>query len=376
MTATTTTAAQPTPPPAPGRLGDPDLTLGTDPRSDPRMVAAMTAFGLAGRAADPPVSPADPRDARLAFVAATEEGFEALFTALVAGLPPVAGVRRSTTTITGPDGGPLDLHVHAPAERPDGRVPGVLHLHLHGGGMTLLTATTPAYVRFRDELAATGLVVVGVDFRNAAGARGAHPFPAGLDDCAAALAWIDAQRADLGLSGVILAGDSGGANLALATAIRAGREGHGDRLAGVYAMMPFVSGAYGWPVERQLAELPSLVEADGYFVGNAINAVVASLYDGDGAAQDDPLCWPLRAGAQDLADLPPHVVTVDELDPFRDEGLQYHRMLARAGVEVTGRTVTGVCHGADLMFRAAMPDLYAATIADVRAFAVRVAAGG
>ena len=31
-----------------GRLADPDRTLGTDPRSDPRMVAAYTPFGLDG----------------------------------------------------------------------------------------------------------------------------------------------------------------------------------------------------------------------------------------------------------------------------------------------------------------------------------------
>ena len=34
----------------PGRLGDPDLTLGTDPRADPRMVATLEPLGLAGRA--------------------------------------------------------------------------------------------------------------------------------------------------------------------------------------------------------------------------------------------------------------------------------------------------------------------------------------
>lgn len=35
--------------PQPGRLGNPDETLASDPRSDPRLVAALEPFGLGGR---------------------------------------------------------------------------------------------------------------------------------------------------------------------------------------------------------------------------------------------------------------------------------------------------------------------------------------
>ena len=35
---------------APGRLGDPTLTIATDPRADPRMVAMFTALGIEGHA--------------------------------------------------------------------------------------------------------------------------------------------------------------------------------------------------------------------------------------------------------------------------------------------------------------------------------------
>ena len=50
--------------------------------------------------------------------------------------------------------------------------------------MVLLEAAGATYGRWRDELAATGLVVVGVEFRNGGGKHGPHPFPAGLNDCA------------------------------------------------------------------------------------------------------------------------------------------------------------------------------------------------
>jgi acetyl esterase/lipase len=138
---------------------------------------------------------------------------------------------------------------------------------------------------------------------------------------------------------------------------------------GAYAMVPFISGAYGWPDERKAAELPSLLENDGYFIDGSIGSVIRSVYDPAGEHDDDPLCWPLRASAEDLAGLPPHVITVCELDPLRDEGLAYYRRLARAGVAVTCRVVAGVCHAGDILFPGTMPDLYLSAFTDIRAFA-------
>ena len=89
--------------------------------------------------------------------------------------------------------------------------------------------------RLRDELAASGLVVVGVEFRNGGGALGNHPFPAGLEDCAAGLRWVADHLGELGASHVVVMGESGGANLALALTHKAKREGWLDVIAGVYA---------------------------------------------------------------------------------------------------------------------------------------------
>jgi acetyl esterase len=338
------------------------MTLRNDPRADPRMVAAMEPFGLADLPAPVPVNADSSIDELLDFVSAAEEGYEGLFAALDAGMPPVTGVDRAVEVIDGLDGNDVTLYVHRPSGGGD-RVPGLLHLH--GGGMVLLEAAGPAYVRWRDELAASGLVVVGVEFRNGGGKHGPHPFPAGLDDCAAALRWVADHKAELGITKLVVSGESGGGNLTLATTLRAKRDGLIDEIDGVYAQCPYISNAWADPEP----ELTSLFENDGYFLDVAMLGVLAKVYDPAGEHATDPLAWPLHAGVEDLAGLPPHLIAVNQLDPLRDEGLAYARKLLTAGVPVISRTVNGTCHAGDMIFAAAMPDVYQATIRDIKGFA-------
>ncbi len=345
----------------PGRLGDPQRTLGTDPRADPRMVAALAAFGLDQRGEPPPVTPSSPRDEQLAYCAAAEAGFEALFGALYAGLPAMDGVISETVTIAGDAGHDIRLYVHRPAGA-TGTLPCIVHLH--GGGMVILEAAGAAYQRWRDELAAMGMVVVGVEYRNGAGQLGVHPFPSGLDDCATALRWVRDHRDELGVDKVVVSGESGGGNLTLAVTLRAKRDGWVEDIAGVYAQCPYISNAWA----TKPATLASLHENDGYFLACDVMAVMAEVYDPGGAHADDPTCWPYQATTADLEGLPPHVISVNELDPLRDEGLAYYRRLVDAGVSAVSRTVNGTCHAGDAIFRVAMPDVYAATIRDIAGF--------
>jgi len=338
------------------------MVLRDDPRADPRMIAAMEPFGLADPPAPAPVSADSTIEELLEWVTATEEGFEALFGAVVAGMPEVAGVERSVEVIRGLDGNDVTLYLHRPAGA-SGDLPGVLHLH--GGGMVLLEAAGPSYARWRDALAASGLVVVGAEFRNGGGKHGPCAYPAGLDDCAAALRWVADQREALGISTLIVSGESGGGNLTLATVLRAKLDGMLGEIAGAYAMCPYISNAWASPP----AQLTSLFENDGYFLEVAMMGALAKVYDPSGEHAADPLAWPLHAGPDDLAGLPPHVISVNQLDPLRDEGLAYARKLLDAGVSVVSRTVNGTCHAGDLIFAGAMPDVYGATVRDIKGFA-------
>lgn len=346
----------------PGQLGVPGMALRDDPRADPRMIAAMEPFGLANAPEPSPVDADTPIAAILEHVDIAEQGFQAVFGALLAGLADIAGVERRVEVIQGPDGHDITLYIHQPADA-EGPVPGVLHLH--GGGMVLLEAAGAEYVRWRDELAAAGMVVVGVEFRNGGGKHGPHPFPAGLDDCTTALRWVAEHKAQLGMSKLVISGESGGGNLTLATTLRAKRDGTSGDIDGVYAMCPYISNGYASPP----AALTSMRENNGYLLDCRNMGAIAKAYDPAGEHATNPLAWPLFASRDDLVGLPPHVISVNELDPLRDEGLAYFRKLLDAGVSAVSRTVNGTCHAGEMIFIASLPDVAQATIRDLKGFA-------
>jgi acetyl esterase/lipase len=345
-----------------GRLADPDCTIGTDPRADPRMVKALAAFGMDGRLPEADLTVDAPLAQRLEFVAFAEQGTGAVLKMFGAQAPAAEGVTTTTTTITGADGNEITLFISRPTDA-DGPLPGLVHLH--GGGMAICSAADIQYVRLRENLAAAGLVVVGVEFRNSGGALGPHPFPAGLDDCAAAVRWTAAHTDELGISHVIVSGESGGGNLTLTVALKAKREGWIGEIAGVYAQCPYISNR--WLEDTD--ELPSLRENDQYFISRLQLALLGSVYDPDQEHAQDGTCWAAEATDLELEGLPPHVISVNELDPLRDEGLIYYRRLAAAGVSVVGRIVAGTCHGGDILLAGAMPDVFAATVRDIVGFA-------
>jgi len=346
----------------PGRLGDAASALKTDQRADPRMVAALAEFGFDAAPAPPPVSAVSPRHEVLAFLAAIEPMYENVFAAWFRGLPPVENVERRTEVIKGLDDNDIRLYVHKPRNA-SGLLPCVYHIH--GGGMVFLEAAGSGYTRWRDELCASGMVVVGVEFRNGAGKLGCHPFPAGLNDCMSGLQWTFDNKAALGISKIVVSGESGGGNLSLAVSLKAKADGRLRQIDGVYAMCPYISNAWA----TKSPDLPSLYENDGYLLDCSMMGALAVAYDPAHENDHNPLCWPYVSGPDDLRGLPPHVISVNELDPLRDEGLAYYRKLMAAGVTVYSRTVNGTCHAGDMTFRKAMPDVYAATVRDIKGFA-------
>jgi len=231
----------------------------------------------------------------------------------------------------------------------------------------LIPTNSKVHRRWAHSLAAKGVVSILVDFRNAYTAAGHNPFPAGLNDCAAAVQYIAAHKAELGISKIVLQGESGGANLSIATAMKANREGWIDQIAGVYGVVPYISGAYAWPLERQLKELPSLVENDGYLL-QVKNSGASAWYYGPNDLENSH-AWPYHASVEELKGLPPFILDMNELDPLRDEGSVFGQKLAAAGVHVESKVTAGITHGAALVFRKAAPEFHNGAVRDIVAFA-------
>jgi len=204
-----------------------------------------------------------------------------------------------------------------------------------------------------------------VEYRNGGGRLGPHPFPAGLNDCASAVKWVDQNRSSLNISNIVISGESGGGNLSLATTLQAKQDGWLDVIDGVYAMCPYISGVYANPP----VELPSLFENDGYMLDMNTMSALVTVYDPSGENLENPLAWPYYATTEELAGLPPHVISVNELDPLRDEGLAYYRKLLAAGVPTIGRTAHGTPHGGDAGFPDQAPEVYADAVRAVTGFA-------
>ena len=67
--------------------------------------------------------------------------------------------------------------------------------------------------------------------------------------------------------------------------------------------------------------------------------------------------------------LPPHVISVNELDPLRDEGLLYYKKLLISGVDASSITINGTVHAGDMIFINATPKIYRSSLMHINNFA-------
>jgi acetyl esterase len=344
--------------------------MASDDRVDPRIVAFLSPYGLANRVPDTPVDAATGSlENMYEFNRLRELRTQAAYKSMNPEVIDKDKVTVSSVTIKGADNNDVLLYVHTPNDKPANiKIPCVYHIH--GGGMLILTAADNAHRNWRNMIASRGYICVGVEFRNSAGVLGSHPFPAGLNDCHSGLEWLYSQKDALGVSKIVLAGESGGANLSFALSIKCKREGTVNRFDGVFGQCPFVSGIYGCSIEEQLARFPSLVEFDGYILTTKGMAISVVLYTPDdrNAFRHNPLAWPIAATTEDLHGLPPHMIIVNDRDPLRDEGLEYFRKLLAAGVIVSSIKLNGTVHCSEVNLVNAIPNITSACIDQMVSF--------
>jgi acetyl esterase len=267
--------------------------------------------------------------------------------------------------VSEPDRNVINLRVIRP--RVVGALPCVYFIH--GGGMARSSCFDGVFRMWGRILAHQGVAVVMVDFRNAvvpSSVPEVAPFPGGLHDCISGVRWVHDHAADLGIdvNRIIVSGESGGGNLTLATGMKLKRDGELSLIRGLYAMCPYIAGE--WPQAR----FPSSIENNGILLDLHHNRGRMG-YGIEAFEARDALAWPSFATEADVAGLVPTVVSVNEFDPLRDEGVEFHRLLLRAGVETRGRMNLGAVHGTELL-AIACPDISFETAASIAAFSQNV----
>jgi acetyl esterase len=253
-----------------------------------------------------------------------------------------SGLDIDDRLIPGPEGAPdVAVRVYAPSDRDRATpVPGVLHIHgggFFGGSVDLEHGGS---VKTAREL---GVVVVSVEYRLAP----ENPFPAGLDDCYAALTWLHESAGELGVDAgrIALSGGSAGGGLSAGLTLLA-RDRGGPAIAFQCLMIPELDDRLDTPSMRRFTDTPMWHRA----------AAERSWrwYLGDAYGRDDVSPYAAPARAADLAGLPPAYVTTMEFDPLRDEGITYALRLLQAGVSVELHSFPGTFHGSGMAAGAAV----------------------
>jgi acetyl esterase/lipase len=239
-----------------------------------------------------------------------------------AALPPdTTGVEVEDRTV------PADPEVPVRIYRP-GRAQGAI-VWMHGGGFVMgdLETEHPWAVRVASGARA---LVISVGYRTAP----EHRFPAALDDAYAALRWTAAHAAELGVDPerISVGGHAAGAGLAAAVALRA-RDEHGPRICFQLLNQPELDDRQQTWSARAFTDTPFMTRAK----------VTASWRHYLGSTTATAYAAPARA--TDLSGLPPAFIATAELDPDRDEGIEYGLRLLQAGVPVELHQWAGTFHG-------------------------------
>ncbi len=234
------------------------------------------------------------------------------------------GVSISEDTASG-ESRPVRVRIYRGAPPPS-----PVAVYCHAGAFVLGNLDTDH--RQCVELARRGQCsVVSVDYRLAP----ENPYPAAVDDAAAVLNWVSANADELGVDAlrIAVAGSSAGGALA---ACLAQRSADGS--------LP--------PVVFQMLHQPVL---DDRVTGSKTEFEATPAFDGPAAelmwrhylGPTTPSAESVPARRNQLRGLPATFITCSDIDPLRDEALDYAVRLLRAGIATELHVFAGTCHGFD-----------------------------
>lgn len=243
--------------------------------------------------------------------------------------------RTDVTFRSAADGAPVTVILLRPTRR--GRGPLPVLVHLHGGGLVVggpfddLSAVLDLADR-------TGCAVATVDYRLAP----EHPYPTPMLDCYSALRGLHDAADHWGLDPerFVLTGVSAGGGLAAAVALRV-RDHGGPGLLGQLLVCPMLD-------DRNDSFSAHQMRGAGSWDLTA-NAVAWRAYLGEAAGGPDVPSYAAAGRATDLSGLPPTYIDVATVETFRDECVDYARLVWRCAGDAELHVWPGGNHAFDFL---------------------------
>lgn len=205
-------------------------------------------------------------------------------------------------------------------------------VYLHGGGWCMFSVETHDRL-LREYAHASGLPVIAVDYSLAP----EYPYPVALEQTTAVLAWLkrDGHLHGIDADRLALAGDSAGANLAVATALVLREAGE---LSRVHALVL----NYGaWAPELSAHARSTLGTADDMLSGAEMDEFWHEYLGPQAERVAGPLSAPLRA---ELHGLPASLLLWGDRDLLSEQNVAMAQRLADAGVPVASKIYSGAPH--------------------------------
>jgi acetyl esterase len=220
----------------------------------------------------------------------------------------------------------LPIRIYRPTNNPS--APAIVHFH--GGGFVLnyLDMYDASMSRLANQ---SGFTIVGVHYQKAP----EHPFPIPFDDCYATLLWVreNAEELKIDINSIGVAGDSAGATLASAVALKA--RDKNINLKFQVLIYPcngrkFTTDSY----ENMATGYGLTTQAMKWFWEQYLQGT-----DHD----QNPYAVPMAA--KDFSGVAPAIVITAEYDPLLSDGEQYAALLHRDKVPVLYKQFDGMIHG-------------------------------
>ena len=220
----------------------------------------------------------------------------------------------------------LPIRIYRPTDNPS--APAIVYFHGGGWVLNFLDIYDASLTTLANR---TGTTIISVNYQKAP----EHPFPIPFDDCFSTLQWVlaNAKALNINPESIGVAGDSAGANLAAAVALKARDQG----ISLAFQILIY-------PCNDRNFETRSYIDcATGYGLSTQAMQWFWSQYLQSDEHDQNPYAVPARASS--FRGVAPAIIVTAQYDPLLSDGEQYSQLLTNDEVAVIYREFEGMIHG-------------------------------